>query len=73
MRRPRACVALAEAFEDGTTRARTAAPRYRRLCATVGRIIETDHHALAVRLQEAYRRHDQWRRRTRGGERGARV
>ena len=31
--------------------ARTAA-QYRRLCATVGRIIETDHHALAVRFDE---------------------
>ena len=50
--------ALAETFEDGTTSGARTAAQYRRLCATVGRIIETDHHALAVRLQEAYRRHD---------------
>ena len=50
--------ALAETFEDGTTTGARTAAQYRRLCATVGRIIETDHHALAVRLQEAYRRHD---------------
>lgn len=46
---------LAEALDDGTPQGAETAAQYERLCTVVGRIIATEHNALASRLQEDYR------------------
>lgn len=49
---------LAEALDDGTPQGAETAAQYERLCTVVGRIIATEHNALASRLQDDYRRLD---------------
>ena len=49
---------LAESLDDGTPQGAETAAQYERLCAVVGRIIATEHNALASHLQEDYRRLD---------------